>query len=177
VPRYTSLIPLPAAGELVVLPSRAAFRKLQVMKTEIILTAMVKPSFMRGELLARLIQEKDEDEKEAKYYLSCWSLSYPLSLLPLKQEPFEDFETENWKRDISTAEANEWIKALREQSFAFAPEPRKVLTLDGTTYDLTYEDDDRKIHISWHDPIPQNWKSIEFVVKRIIELADKDATP
>ena len=106
-----------------------------------IITVIVRPVFRARALLVRLV-EKDENQG---YYV--------------------------WKRDISTAEAEQWILSLAYQTIAIAPEIDEDRSRDGESYDFIFQNRAGKIRLSWDNEIPENWKVVESVTKRLIQIA------
>jgi hypothetical protein len=132
---------------------------------------MVKPALRSCGLLVRLI-EKDDNQG---YYLSCWALPWPIWLRET-QEQLEDYQAENWKREISTAEAEQWLQSLQYQTVVIAPKPEDFQTRDGESYEFIFEDHNRKMQLSWSNEIPDGWQVIWSVSERLLEIARSSPT-
>ena len=131
-----------------------------------IITVMVKPALRSRGLLVRLV----EDDEKRSYYLSCWSLPWP-SWLRESPEQLEDYQAQNWKRPIESAEAQQWIEALRYQTVPIAPEPEEAHERDGTSYEFLFEASGRKIHFAWDNEVPACWGAVWSLTQRLIEIA------
>jgi hypothetical protein len=133
--------------------------------SRIILSLKIKTTFVKDELLIRLIEIQDG------HHLSCWSLPANRSLFGL-DDPLEDDEFQNWKISVDPVEVKEWLQILEFQQISILPPPPNCHVRDGSSYQLEiFSDGGGRAILRWHEELPENWAALSFIVDRLQELA------
>ncbi|HEY0074774.1 MAG TPA: hypothetical protein VGB77_11775, partial [Abditibacteriaceae bacterium] len=133
--------------------------------SRIILSLKIKTTFVKDELLIRLIEIQDG------HHLSCWSLPANRCLFGL-DDPLEEDEFQNWKISVDPVEVREWLQILEFQKISINPTLADFESRDGTSYQFQFfAEKGASIVLRWHNELPDNWAALDFIVDRLQELA------